>query len=245
MGRLVAKKALAPRAGRVSWVAHTTGGSRRDPAATGGQRPAGHGWEPTAAVDWPTTLRRKGPRALQRRHVQWRLGVVVPVAMHVIVLDISGSMAWGQRAARAKAYAAAIVEGARRSGAWVALLAVGGQHAQWVLRPRAARRSAVQRMQALGCGGGTPMQQAALQVEEVLCAHARHYPAAYRHVWVLTDGRVRTVPMRPLAAHEVTVVDFDDDPVPLGQARRWAAAWGARWLLAAAGCPGLAGGRDG
>ncbi|TSE33823.1 Cob-chelat-sub: cobaltochelatase subunit [Tepidimonas taiwanensis] len=165
--------------------------------------------------------------------------------MHVIVLDISGSMAWGQRAARAKAYAAAIVEGARRSGAWVALLAVGGQHAQWVLRPRAARRSAVQRMQALGCGGGTPMQQAALQVEEVLCAHARHYPAAYRHVWVLTDGRVRTVPMRPLAAHEVTVVDFDDDPVPLGQARRWAAAWGARWLLAAAGCPGLAGGRDG
>jgi magnesium chelatase subunit ChlD-like protein len=47
-------------------------------------------------------------------------------------------------------------------------------------------------------------------------------------LWILTDGRTRDEPARPLDADEVVVVDFERDAIRLGRCEALADAWGAR-----------------
>jgi magnesium chelatase subunit ChlD-like protein len=192
------------------------------------------------ALDWPATLRRKGPQPLQSQHLRRRLRVQTPADLHVIVIDCSGSMGWAGRLARAKSYAARLVEWARAAGHQVGILALGGHGVDWLQCPAFARRAFIERLRPVGYGGGTPMDAALAHADAALRAHAGRYPGGARYLWLLTDGRLPHTPKRPQNAKRLFIVDFDDARVTVGRARSWAQAWGADWLSGSDGSAGLA-----
>lgn len=171
----------------------------------------------------------KGPNFLQREHLQRVRPPTEPAALHLLALDNSGSMRTEGRLARAKAFAASLVDEATRGGAYVAVLLFGGQGVQWLQPAAPARRSAIHRIGGLAGGGGTPLAEGLRQAQRELQAFRRRHGAAPRTFWLLTDGRSLERPTRPQAADQIVVVDFDDPLRPLGRCAEWAALWGAEW----------------
>lgn len=178
-------------------------------------------------IDWCRTLLRKGPAALQRSHLQREHRPADMSTLHLIALDNSGSMRQSGRLARAKGFAARLIEDAVRTGNQVGLLLFGGQGVQCVLSPTQARRSALGRLRPLGGGGGTPLAAVLGQAQTELLAHRRRHGNGRRLLWLLTDGRSLEQPAAPTAADHIVIVDFDNSPRPLGRCRAWAQTWGA------------------
>ncbi|MEZ5702592.1 MAG: VWA domain-containing protein [Burkholderiaceae bacterium] len=214
----------------------------RAPLAPGGRRwpsrspwrapdfPAGHvarSGMPGDGIDWLATLGAKGPQALQRSHLRWREWSQQPAPLHLIALDVSGSMQRGGRLAWAKGYAARLIEEAARQGEQVALLTFGGQGVQLLQAPGAARRSAVGRVRPLGGGGATPLVACLDEAQRLLLAHQRRQGQGERRLWLLTDGRSLERPEAPAAANHIVVVDFDDPLHPIGRSAAWARQWRA------------------
>lgn len=181
------------------------------------------------SIHWPRTLMCKGPNPLQREHFQRVQPPTDVAALHLVALDNSGSMRSGERLARAKAFAASLVDEATRGGAQVALLLFGGQGVQWLQTAAPARRAAIQRIGSLAGGGGTPLAEALRQAQRELQAFRRRHGPAPRTLWLLTDGRSLERPEAPQAADQIVIVDFDDPLRPLGRCAEWAALWGAEW----------------
>ena len=182
-----------------------------------------------ARIHWPRSLLRKGPARLQRQHLQRVQPPAQAPALHLIALDNSGSMRGAARLARAKAFAARLVDEATRAGAHVAMLLFGGQGVQWLQTAAPARRAAMARIGRLGGGGGTPLAEGLRQAQGELQAFRRRHGAAPRTLWLLTDGRSLEHPVAPQAADHLVIVDFDDPQRPLGRCRDWAERWGAEW----------------
>lgn len=184
-------------------------------------------------IHWPRTLLSKGATQLRRAHLQRVQPPSEPAALHLIMLDNSGSMRQGGRLAQAKAFAVGLLEDAARAGAHVAVLLLGGQGVQWVQKAAPARRSAIPQMRHLGGGGGTPLAEGLRQAQGEMQAFHRRHGAAPRTLWLLTDGRSLEQPGAPAAADHLVIVDFDDPRRPLGRCRQWAERWGAEWRLPA------------
>lgn len=184
-------------------------------------------------IVWLPTLQAKGRHALAVQHLRWREPQAKPSILHVLLLDTSGSMRQGGRLARAKGYAAQVLEQAARAGDYVALLCFGGQGVELVVPPGPARRAAAVRVQERGGGGGTPLAQAMSVAEQVMAQHRRvrgtsgGQKAASTVLWLLTDGRTLEHPPAPQGALQMVVVDFDDARRRLGRCADWAARWGA------------------
>ena len=178
-------------------------------------------------IDWCRTLVRKGPATLQRDHLRWVRRPAEAPTLHLIALDNSGSMRHGGRLARAKGFAAHLIDDAARAGDQVGLELFGGQGVQSLLSPAPARRSALGRIQPLGGGGGTPLRAGLRQVQTELLAHRRRHGGGRRLLWLLTDGRSLEQPAAPSAADHIVIVNFDDPVRPLGRCPAWAKAWGA------------------
>lgn len=180
-------------------------------------------------IHWCRTLVHKGPAALRRDHVQREPQPTDAATLHLIALDNSGSMRQAGRLARAKGFAARLIDDAAHAGDQVGLLLFGGQGVQRVLAPGLARRSALGRLRPLGGGGGTPLAAGLRQAQAELLAYRRRHGAVRCLLWLLTDGRSLEQPAAPGAADHIVIVDFDDPFRPLGRCRAWAKAWGAEW----------------
>ncbi len=178
-------------------------------------------------IHWCRTLVCKGSAPLRREHLQHQSRPADAATLHLIALDNSGSMRHGGRLARAKGFAARLIDDAARAGDQVGLLLFGGQGVQRVLTPAQARRSALGRLRPLGGGGGTPLAAGLHQAQTELLAHRRRHAAGRCLLWLLTDGRSLEQPTAPTAADHIVIVDFDDTARPLGRCRAWAQAWGA------------------
>ncbi|MBV7543120.1 VWA domain-containing protein [Acidovorax sp. sic0104] len=188
-------------------------------------RPAG---AQGAGIVWLPTLLAKGPARLQPEHLRRQPASAVQPCLHVIALDTSGSMRQGGRLARAKGYAARVIEQAARAGDLVALLGFGGQGVQLLLPPGPARTAGAARVRPLGGGGGTPLAAGLAEADRLLrTARQRRGTAAPSCLWLLTDGRTLEQPTAPAAATHVVVVDFDDPLRPVGRCAAWAARWQA------------------
>jgi magnesium chelatase subunit ChlD-like protein len=70
------------------------------------------------------------------------------------------------------------------------------------------------------------------QAGQLLQRHCGADPSCQGWLWLLTDGRTRERPTRPMAAWEAAIVDFESGRVRLGRAGALAVAWGARHVLA-------------
>jgi magnesium chelatase subunit ChlD-like protein len=80
----------------------------------------------------------------------------------------------------------------------------------------------------VGGGGGTPLTAGVRRATELLERSARRKPGQQRWLWILTDGRTRDMPVRPLDVDEVVFVDFEREAIRLGRCEMLADAWGAR-----------------
>lgn len=140
----------------------------------------------------------------------------------------------GGRLARAKAVLAQLMQQAYCTRARVALLHLSGAGVALVLAPQRAGAHALQRLGALGGGGGTPLAAALAQADALLQRHE----AGPRRLWLLTDGRCRQTPARPRHAEQIVLVDFEDARLPLGRGAELAAHWGAtHWPVRATAPP--------
>ncbi|MDT7836122.1 vWA domain-containing protein [Aquabacterium sp. OR-4] len=193
--------------------------------------PSGSGQGALAGIDWPATLYAKGQARLQPAHWRWRRTPPRPPRLQLILLDCSGSMHRQGRLALAKGWVLRLMAQATRRGDRLALIRFGGQGAECLLAPQAARRAMAVAVRPLGGGGGTPLAQA-LQLAATLCAGPAQVPS---HTWLLSDGGADgpALPPRP-PGRLLSVVDFDDPWAPTGQAAAWVAHWGASWLHAGA-----------
>ena len=186
---------------------------------------------------WLPTLLAKGQVRLSAQHLRWRQPLVEPATLHLLLLDTSGSMRQGDRLARAKGYAAMVVEQAARAGAQVGVVCFGGHGVEVVLPPGPARRAGAMRVQQRGGGGGTPLAQALVAAEGMLHQHSRvrgQRSGASTVLWLLTDGRTVEQPSAPRSARQVVLVDFEDPVRPVGRCAEWAQRWGAQYRRAPA-----------
>jgi magnesium chelatase subunit ChlD-like protein len=185
------------------------------------------------AIAWLPTLQAKGRNALAAQHLRWREPKAKPSTLHLLLLDTSGSMRQAGRLARAKGYAAQVLEQAARAGDHVALLCFGGQGVEVLVPPGPARRAAAVRVQQRGGGGGTPLTQAMVAAENLMTQHRRvrgnTASTASTVLWLLTDGRTLEQPRAPQGADELVVVDFDDARVRVGRCADWAERWEAEY----------------
>lgn len=215
-------------------------GGWRWPAPTPSPRPslARHAARPAdgkhAGIDWVRTLLGKGPQRLALAHLRHRPANARVPNLHLIALDTSGSMQRGARLAKAKGYAARLIEQAARAGDHVALLSFGGLGVQLLLPPGPARAAGSERVRPVGGGGGTPLSACLREAERLLRqVQHRRGAAGMDCLWLLTDGRTLEQPTAPAAAGHIVVVDFDDPLRPLGRCAAWAERWRAEHRLPA------------
>lgn len=181
---------------------------------------------------WLPTLRAKGAAPLQSQHLRRLPLVEVPARLHLVLLDVSGSMRRGNRLALAKGHATMLIEQAVRAGDEVGLLVFGGRGVEVLISPRRAGKAAAARVSALGGGGGTPVTEALAQARRMLQRILRRDGNVESWLWLLTDGRSLERPDAPDAAHRVVIVDFDDPVRSIGRCAAWAARWGAEHRFA-------------
>lgn len=177
-------------------------------------------------------MRAKGAGPLQSRHLRRLPLVEAPARLHLVLLDVSGSMRTGSRLALAKGHATMLIEQAVRVGDEVGLLVFGGRGVEVLIAPRRAGRAAAARVPALGGGGGTPIAEALAQAGRMLQRVLRRDGKLESWLWLLTDGRSLERPDAPDAAHRVVIVDFDDPVRSVGRCAAWATRWGAEHRLA-------------
>ncbi|WP_310311471.1 VWA domain-containing protein [Hydrogenophaga palleronii] len=183
-----------------------------------------------AGIDWVRTLLAKGPQRLAASHLRHRPLSARVASLHLIALDISGSMRNGGRLARAKGYAAHLIEQAARAGDDVALLCFGGQGVELLLPPGPARTAGSARVRPVGGGGGTPLAACLKEAERLLrMVKKKGGGSGAAHLWLLTDGRTLEQPAAPLAPDHIVIVDFDDPPRSLGRCAAWAERWQAEY----------------
>lgn len=185
----------------------------------------------SAGIDWVRTLVTKGPQRLSASHLRHRPQTARSASLHLIALDASGSMRAGGRLARAKGYAAHLIEQAARAGDEVGLLCFGGHGVELLLAPGPARAAGSARVRHVGGGGGTPLVACLKEAERLLKRALKQRGGGATLLWLLTDGRTLEQPAAPPAAHHIVVVDFDDPLRPLGRCAIWAEHWQAEHRL--------------
>ncbi|WP_328586134.1 VWA domain-containing protein [Chitinasiproducens palmae] len=189
---------------------------------------------PVGALDWPATLRVKGPSALVADHLRHRARPSERGLLQCVLLDCSASMRAGQRLALAKGLLVALFEHAYLQRSEVALICFDGNGAALRVPPSRVPggvAGAVARwLQPIGGGGGTPLAAAAALAAQTLRRAALRRPAQLRELWVFTDARTAVLPPRPAAADAAFIVDFEQGTLRLGRAARLAERWQAQCI---------------
>jgi magnesium chelatase subunit ChlD-like protein len=184
--------------------------------------------KPGTRIAWPQTLAAMRAERLRAEHLRFVRETPRAGMLHCFVLDCSGSMLAGQRLALAKGLLIALFDRASAARAEAALICFGGADADLRFGPAVPRWWNERWLRPVGGGGGTPLTSGIRRAAQLLAQSARAKPAQQRWLWILTDGRTRDEPARPLDADEVVFVDFEREAIRLGRCEVLADAWGAR-----------------
>ena len=184
--------------------------------------------EPGKRIDWPPTFAAMRQDALRAGHLRFVREAPRGGVLHCFVLDCSGSMLAGQRLALAKGLLIALFDRASAARAEAALVCFGGTAADVRFGPAVPRWWNERWLRPVGGGGGTPLAAGVQRATRLLERSARRKPGQQRWLWILTDGRTRDRPARPLDVDQVVFVDFEREAIRLGRCEALADAWGAR-----------------
>ncbi|RMS18339.1 Magnesium chelatase subunit ChlD, partial [Pseudomonas coronafaciens pv. garcae] len=81
----------------------------------------------------------------------------------------------------------------------------------------------------LGAGGGTPLTAALEQARAWLEQRQKRYPAEQHRVLVMTDGRIKQLPVLSAFTCASLLIDIEKGPIRLGRARELASSLGAEY----------------
>jgi Mg-chelatase subunit ChlD/MoxR-like ATPase len=178
---------------------------------------------------------QKASRRPTRSHLRYRSRRSPAAQLWILAIDCSSSMLRSGGLSVAKGVANAFEQGARRSGARLAVISFRGTGATLEVDSTPGRAVLPRAIAALGGGGGTPLREALLAAA-ALCRQPRwSTPGVFKRLCLLTDGRVRS-PGASFAAlppdlHRV-VVDCERGRVKLGRAQPLATALCAQYWRA-------------
>ena len=190
---------------------------------TGRQGPVRPGVD--GAVQWVPTLLRGRPKKSHDLIRQPRSSR--PSELLLVIVDASASTRRHHALSQAKGVLSQVFDDAYHRRARLALLTASGQSPRWQHQGLKASAALSPWLEALGAGGGTPLSAALEQAGEWLAQRQRRYPAEQQRVLVLTDGRIKQLPVVPAFGCDSLLIDIEKGPIRLGRARELARNLGA------------------
>lgn len=190
------------------------------------------GAAPSPRIHWPRTLLNKKAAPLLAEHLQFHRQATEDGLLHCLLLDCSGSMLKRSNLALAKGLLLRWTEQIYRQRGELAVIGFAGNQARLLQRPQKAVPYNDAWIAAIGGGGGSPAVSAVQMAEQTLTKVRKSAPGKKIGLWLLSDGRFSQLPERPRHADFCVVVDFENQPVPLGRAAQIARLWNAEHVRA-------------
>lgn len=183
-------------------------------------------------IHWPRTLLNKQTAPLLAEHLRFHRQASANGLLHCLLLDCSGSMLKRSNLALAKGLLLRWTEQIYRQRGELAVIGFAGTQARLLQRPQKAVPYNDAWIAAIGGGGGSPAVSAVQLAEQTLAKVRKAAPGKKIGLWLLSDGRFNQLPERPRYADFCVVVDFENQPLPLGRAAQIARLWDAEHLRA-------------
>jgi magnesium chelatase subunit ChlD-like protein len=177
-------------------------------------------------------LLNKGAAPLLAEHLQFHRQAAEDGLLHCLLLDCSGSMLKRSNLALAKGLLLRWIEHIYRQRGELAVIGFAGNQARLLQRPQKAVAYNDTWIAEIGGGGGSPATSAVQLAEQTLAKVRKSAPGKQIGLWLLSDGRFSQLPARPRHADFCVVVDFENQPVPLGRAAQIARLWDAEHMRA-------------
>lgn len=178
---------------------------------------------------------RKGSALLAPEHLSYTQLHQRSTRLQLFVLDCSASMLSANRLALCKGVLLKLLERAYQQRDQIALICFFGDKAELRIPPRpaassSARDSAMQWLQPIKAGGGTPLAKAVSLADRLLKQWSEQHGARQQNVWLISDGRSNELPARPANADSLQVVDCEQQRIRLGRCEQLARQWQCDYL---------------
>ncbi|WP_416760363.1 vWA domain-containing protein [Pseudomonas sp. BNK-6] len=172
------------------------------------------------SINWPGTLLKGRPRL--RQDLLFRLRSRAPHELWLVIVDASASTRRHSALSDAKGLLAQLFDDAYRQRARLALLTASGRAPNWQVQGLKASQDLRHWLDGLGAAGGTPLPQALSEAAQWLEQRQRRLPAEQQRVLLITDGRLKTLPLLQPLNCPTLLLDIERGPIRLGRARELA-----------------------
>ncbi len=183
-------------------------------------------------ISWLQTLLLRRNAPLRREHLRFKPVRGNASLLHCVLLDCSASMMSTGQLAAAKGVLLDLGRQLYRRRDALAVIGFAGNGVQLLHDPHKVGARALDWIEPIGGGGGSPVQLAVQSAEQLLLRQRRRYPDRRRVLWLLSDGRYDPLPGLPRHVDECHVVDFESGFLTLGRVRRLAELWQAQYMPA-------------
>lgn len=157
-----------------------------------------------------------------REDLLFRLRSRSPHELWLVIVDASASTRRHSALSDAKGLLAQLFDDAYRQRARLALLTVSGRAPNWQVQGLKASKDLWHWLDGLGAGGGTPLPQALSEAAQWLEQRQRRLPAEQQRVLLITDGRLKSLPLLQPLNCPTLLLDIERGPIRLGRARELA-----------------------
>lgn len=142
----------------------------------------------------------------------------------------------GNRLAVCKGALVKLLDRAYQQRDHIALICFAGDKAELRIAPRPAASSsacdnALQWLQPIKAGGGTPLSQAVNLTSRLLKQWREQNDARQHSVWLISDGRSDELPARPANADLLQIVDCEQQRIRVGRCEDLAKLWQCDYLM--------------
>jgi magnesium chelatase subunit ChlD-like protein len=150
-----------------------------------------------------------------------------PQELWLVIVDASASTRRHHALSHAKGVLSQVFDDAYQRRVRLALLTASGNTPRWQHQGLKASASLQPWLDALGAGGGTPLFAALEQAGHWLALRQRQRPDEQQRVLLMTDGRVKDIPVLARLQCPSLLIDIESGPIRLGRAQQLAVALGA------------------
>lgn len=157
-----------------------------------------------------------------RQDLLFRLRSRAPHELWLVIVDASASTRRHSALSDAKGLLAQLFDDAYRQRARLALLTASGRAPNWQVQGLKASQDLRHWLDGLGAAGGTPLPQALSEAAQWLEQRQRRLPAEQQRVLLITDGRLKTLPLLQPLNCPTLLLDIERGPIRLGRARELA-----------------------
>ncbi|MEA9975585.1 VWA domain-containing protein [Pseudomonas sp. 10B1] len=177
------------------------------------------------AVRWVSTLLRGRPRT--RKDLIRMPRSSEPQELWLVIVDASASTRRHHSLSRAKGLLSQLFDDAYRRRVRLALLTASGHSPSWKHQGLKACASLNPWLDQLGAGGGTPLFATLQLAIHWLAIREQQRPNEQQRVLMLTDGRVKDMPIMAKLQCPSVLIDIESGPIRLGRAMQLASVLGA------------------